>query len=83
MPGQLVSKSASTLPMKRLASVGATGVPMATPLSGWKCLSANPKVFSFKIRLSMSLSMLFLGLSPEVGGLVGIACCRAKLMPSA
>ena len=76
------SASDSTLPMNKFAKVGATGVPMATPFSCLKCLSPKPDVFSFRMSVSISLSMFFILFSLEPGGCVGMACWSAMFIPS-
>ena len=82
VPVQVDSASASTLSMNKFARVGATGVPMATPFSCLKCVSAKPNVFSLSMR-SISFNMFFLLFSVELGDCVGIACWRAMLIPKA
>ncbi len=83
VPGQALRASNSTLPMKRLARVGATGVPMATPLICLKFFLANSNVLCLMTWSSISLSMFLSGWLVDVGGSVGSACWRAKLTPNA
>ncbi len=83
VPGQALRASNSTLPMKRLARVGATGVPMATPLICLKFFLANSNVLRLMTWSSISLSMFLSGWLMDVGESVGSACWRAKLIPNA
>ncbi len=82
VPVQEFSAVASSLPINRLASVGATGVPMAAPFICLKYLPANSKVLSFSRRRSISRSMCFSLCSLVMGGFVGIACCNAIVTPT-
>ncbi len=82
VPPQLARASISSFPIKRLAQVGATGVPIAIPFTCLNVLPANRKVLPAKIILSISLSMAFLGKSADTGGSVGIACWRAMEIPA-
>ncbi len=59
VPCQLFEAVASSFPIKRFASVGATGVPMAAPSTCLSDLPASLKVFSVRMSLNMSLSISF------------------------
>ncbi len=60
VPCQASRASRYTFSMKRLASVGATGVPMATPLICQKCLAAYSKVLPWRMcnRICRSISFI-------------------------
>ena len=73
--------SSSTFALNRLASVGATGVPITTPFSCLKCFPAKQNLFSLMTIVSRSFSIFFMLFSLDAGGFVGIACCKAMLIP--